>query len=88
MHADLELERASGRPADGPRGRIGEEDMRDEPHRQADDADAQHERIEQEDMDDAKPRPRNLADIKVHERQNHAQQRNGYGDHEKRISGG
>ena len=48
----------------------------EKPERQTDYADAQHKRIEEQDTDDALPRPRHLADVKVHKRQHHAQQRN------------
>jgi hypothetical protein len=52
MQADLELKRASRRPADGTGGLIGEESMGNEPQRQTDDADAKGERVEQQDVDD------------------------------------
>ena len=41
---------------------------RDKAEQQTDCADAQHKRIEEQDTDDALPRPRHLADVKVHKR--------------------
>ena len=45
MHADFELERASGGPADGLRCVVGKEDMGNEAEPQADDAGAEDERV-------------------------------------------
>src|SRR5262249_4756367 len=72
VDADLELERASRRPANSARRLVGEEDVRNEPHRQADNADIQHERIKQENAQHAKLRPRHLAEIKVRNWKQHA----------------
>ena len=57
VNADFELERASRRPADAARGLIGEEHMRDEAERQADNADVENQRIEQQQANDACAHP-------------------------------
>jgi hypothetical protein len=55
--------------------------MRDETHRQADDADTQHQRVEQEDVDDALRRSRHLAERQVQQRQNNHENCDEQGDH-------
>jgi hypothetical protein len=67
MHANLELERASRRPADGLRRLVGEEDMGNEAKRQAYDANAKDQRVEQQDVNDAEWRSRHFAKREVHQ---------------------
>jgi hypothetical protein len=81
MQPNLELERASRRPADRFRRLVGEEHMGNEAHRQADDADAEHQGVEQEDVDDALLRSRHLAERQVQQRQNDHQNGDEQGDH-------
>jgi hypothetical protein len=81
MQPDFELERAPRRPADRCRRLVGEEDLGNETHRQADHADAEHQGVEQQDMNDALRRPRHLAERQVQQRQNDHQNCDEQGDH-------
>jgi hypothetical protein len=50
VEPDLELERATGRPADLLGGVIGEEHVGDEAEEEPDDTDIEHQRIEQQEV--------------------------------------
>src|SRR5262245_65008934 len=64
MESHFELKWAR-RPANELRRLIGKEDMGNETHRQADDADTQYKRVEQEDVDDTLRGSRNIAERHV-----------------------
>ncbi len=60
---------------------VGEEDMRNEPQWQADDADVQHQRIEKQQVNDAAAGPRTSAEAEVYQGQHHAREGDDQGDH-------
>jgi hypothetical protein len=69
---DLELERASRRPTDEACHPIGEENMRDESHEEADDAHAEHQSVEKQEANNAAASPRKRAEPKVYQGKRHA----------------
>ena len=81
MNSDLELERTSRRPADKTCCLIGEEDMRNKPEWQANDAYVQHQGIEKQQVNDAPAGPRTPAKAEVYQGEQHAQQSDDQADH-------
>jgi hypothetical protein len=81
VNSDLELERTSGRPADKTCCLIREEDMRNKPERQANDAYVQHQSIEKQQVNDAPAGPWTPAKAEVYQGEQHAQQSDDHADH-------
>src|SRR5262245_64832874 len=75
VNSDLELERTSRGPADKMCRLIGEEDQRQKPGRQANDAYVQHEGIEQQQVNNAAAGPRTFAKAEVYQGKYDAQER-------------
>jgi hypothetical protein len=60
--------------------------MRDEPHEEADDADAEHQSVEEQETNNAAARPRERAEPKVDQGKHDAQKRDDDGDHSRTPS--
>src|SRR5215475_5237133 len=87
MNSDLELERASWWPTDQMCRLIGEEDMRNKPERQADDANVKHQSIEKQQVQNAAMGLRLPAEAEMYQWENHAQEKDNQAEHFETLPG-